>query len=133
MFNPLNYPPYNHFQLSSDHLCDGEYCLSCMIVDALTPLQKLYGDSEEENPQYLAETSHTAQQGNTITNVDLAYYQDGLVSDSVLQELTKFSWNDLYGRDLTKIIPIGQKFWDKYDAHKSLITPIVATDDKRPQ
>ena len=40
---------------------------------------KLYGDREDENPQYLAETSHTTPQGNTEYNVDLALFQDGLV------------------------------------------------------
>lgn len=124
MFNSLNFPPYNHWQLSADHQCDGEYCLSAMLVDALTPLQKLYGDNEIENPQYLAENAHTTMQGSTIPNVDQAYYQDGLVSNSVLPELTTFTWNQLYGRDLSKIIPIGKRFWDRYDASKSLIQTI---------
>jgi hypothetical protein len=124
IFNPLNYPPYNHWQLSSDNLCDGEYCLSCMFVDCLTPLAKLYGDNLDYNPQYLAETARTTINGNTEYNVDVAFYQDGLVPTSVLPELTQFSWNALYGRDLSQIIPIGQRFWDRYDPLESTITQI---------
>lgn len=124
MFNPLNYSPYSHIQLSTDYRQDGEYCLSCMLVDALTPLCKLYGDNTDYNPQYIAETSHTTQQGNTEFNVDQAWYQYGLVGNDVLPELTKFSWADIYGRDLTKVIPIGQRFWDKYDPKESYLQAI---------
>lgn len=123
-FNPLNYPPYNHFQLSSDNKCDAEACLSFARVSAVVPLCKLYGDNTDYNPEYLAETSHTTPQGNTEFNIDVAYYQDGLVSTDVLPCLTEFTWAQLYNRDLTKIIPIGQRFWDRYDPAKSTVTQI---------
>lgn len=124
IFNPLNYPPYNHFQLSTDHKCDGEYCLSCKYINCFTPLCRFYGDETIYNPQYLAETSRTTVNGNTEFNVDVAFYQDGLVGDDTLPELTDFTWNQLYGRDLSKIIPIGQKFWNKYDPKETTITQI---------
>lgn len=126
MFNPLNYCPYNHFQLSADGKCDAEACISFGRVDCVVPLCKLYGDNTDYNPEYLAETSHTTPQGNTRFNVDLAYYQDGLVSSSVLSYLSTFTWGQLYNRDLTNIIPIGRRFWDKYDANESLVIPIDA-------
>lgn len=115
MFNPLNYPPHNHFQLSSDHLCDGEYCLSAGLVDCLEPLCKFYGDSNSYNPQYLAITSKTMKWGNSEPNVDYAFYQYGLPTVSDFPELTKFSWDELYSQDLTNIIPKAQEFNKKYD------------------
>ncbi len=124
IFNPLLYSPYNHFQLSQDHQCDGEYCLSCMFVDCITPLCKLVGDNTDYNPQGLAENAHTTLQGSTEPNVDLAFYQDGLISNQVLPELTTFNWDQLYNRDLSKINLIGQKFWDIYDPKESTVTQI---------
>lgn len=123
-YNPLNYCPFCHIQLSADGKCDAEACISYGRVDCVVPLCKLYGDNTDYNPEYLAETSHTTISGNTVFNVDLAYYQDGLVSSTVLPYLTTFTWSQLYNRDLTKIIPIGRKFWDRYDPVKSTVTAI---------
>jgi hypothetical protein len=126
IFNPLNFPPYNHYQLSTmPPFLDLEACLSYGLTDALIPLCKLFGDATDYNPEYLAETSHTSPSGNTIPTVDEAYYTDGMVSSSVLPYIQNFtSWNQVYGRNLSGIIPIGQRFWDKYDPAKSGIESV---------
>lgn len=113
--NFLNYPPHNHFQFSADHKCDSEMCLSYSLVDCLEPLCRLFGDSDSYNPQFLGITSKTQTWGNTDPNVDYAFYQFGLPTVQDFPELTQFTWSQLYGQDISKIIPKAQEFNKKYE------------------